>query len=130
MGDVAFQSFAGDVVAAQCGLGAGMAEQPLNIPQRDALVQPDGADRSAQRVWADGPGDSRSLGGSGDVAVHASAVHAGTTAGAQRRPRGAVADGGFDGGEGGDRHWYAGGLVAVRAAPCRGGKTTVGLDNR
>lgn len=54
MRGVALEGFAGDVVAAQGGLGAGVAEQSLNVAQGDALIEADGADGAAERVRADG----------------------------------------------------------------------------
>jgi len=41
---VALEGFAGDVVAAQGGLGAGVAEQSMDVAQWDSLMEPDGAD--------------------------------------------------------------------------------------
>ena len=77
---MALQSFASDVVAAEGGLRAGVAEQSLHVAQRDALIEPYGADSATQRVWADGSGDASRPRGRRDVAVHGSAVHAGTAA--------------------------------------------------
>ena len=52
-------------------------------------------------MWADGPADTGRPGDRGDVAVNASAVHAGAAAGPQQGPGGAAVDDGLDGAEGG-----------------------------
>ena len=73
VGSVALERFAGDVVAAQRGLWADVAQQALDVAQWDALVESDGADRAAQLMWADGPGDAGRPGGGRDIAVHGAA---------------------------------------------------------
>lgn len=93
---MAFECLAGKFVTAQGCLRAGVAEQSLNLGQRDALVEPHSADGAAQRVRTDGPGGIRRLGGRCDVAVQGSAVRAGVAAGAQQGPGAAAVDSGLD----------------------------------
>jgi hypothetical protein len=38
-----------------------VAQQALDVAQRNALVEPDRADGAAQRVWPDGPADAGGL---------------------------------------------------------------------
>ncbi len=44
MGGVPLEGVAADVVAGQGGLRAGVARQALNVAQRNALLEPDGAE--------------------------------------------------------------------------------------
>jgi hypothetical protein len=60
-----------------------VAQQALDVAQRDALIEPDRANGAAEGVRADGASDACDSGGVGDVAVHRSAVHACARAGAQ-----------------------------------------------
>src|SRR4051812_43954420 len=83
VGGVSLEGGAADVVAGQGGLRGGGGQQALDVAQRNALVEPDGPDRAAQRVRPDRPGDPGDLSGEGDVAVHRAAVHAGAGAGAR-----------------------------------------------
>jgi hypothetical protein len=82
VGGVPLECVAADVVAGKGGLGAGVAQQALNVAQRNALLEPDRADGAAQCMWADGPADPGHSGGAGDVPVHRAAVHAGAGTGA------------------------------------------------
>ncbi len=82
VGGVPFEGVAGDVITGQSGLRASVAQESLDVTQRDALIESNRANGSAQRVRADGPADPSRLGGAGDVAVHRAAVHARAGAGA------------------------------------------------
>jgi hypothetical protein len=74
MRGVSFESIAADVVAGQGGLWTGVAQQVLDVAQRDALIESHRADGAAQRVRADGTSDAGDSSGAGDVAVHRSAA--------------------------------------------------------
>src|SRR3954470_18705201 len=79
MSSVSFEGTA-DVVAGQGGLRTGVAQQVLDVAQRDALIEPTvpTVRRSA------GTSDACQSGGAGYVAVHRSPVHARARAGAQQ----------------------------------------------
>jgi hypothetical protein len=64
MRGVSFEGIAADVVAGQGGLCTGVAQQMLDVAQRDALIESQRADGAAQRVRADGTsyaGDTRAV---------------------------------------------------------------------
>src|SRR4051812_13737070 len=88
VGGVPLEGVGADVVAGQGGFRAGVAQQALDVAQRNALVEPDRADGAPERVRPDRPADPGDLRGAGDVAVHRAAVHASAGAGAQQRPLG------------------------------------------
>src|SRR3954447_24179801 len=66
VGGMSLEGVRADVVAGQGGLRAGVAQQALDVAQRNAMVEPDGPDGAAQRVRPDRPADPGDLGGAGD----------------------------------------------------------------
>src|SRR3954453_20149749 len=74
VGGVPLEGVGADVVAGQGGLRAGVAQQALDVAQRNALIEPDRADGAPERVRPDGPADPGDLRGAGDVAVHRAAA--------------------------------------------------------
>src|SRR3954470_17292552 len=74
VGGVSLEGVGADVVAGRGGLRAGVAQQALDVAQRNALIEPDRADGAPERVRPDGPADPGDLRGAGDVAVHRAAA--------------------------------------------------------